>query len=112
MGKGIVTIGGLLLDPSLIAIEENVIVGAGSTLSAHLITMVASEDTLILGRILIKESALIGGNVQIMPGVTVGEHAMINNMAYVPLNTTIPPYEVWGGNPAKKLLEIPREGKP
>ena len=112
MGKGIVAIGGLLLDPSLIAIEENVIVGAGSTLSAHLITVVASEDTLILGRILIKEGALIGGNVQIMPGVTVGEHAMINNMAFVPLNTTIPPYEVWGGNPAKKIFEIPREGKP
>jgi carbonic anhydrase/acetyltransferase-like protein (isoleucine patch superfamily) len=112
MGNGIVAIGGLVLDPSLIAIEENVIVGAGSVLSCHLITVVASEDTLILGRISIKEGTLIGGNVQIMPGVTVGEHAMINNMAFVPLNTIIPPYEVWGGNPAKKISDIPRRSQP
>lgn len=33
-------------------------------------------------------------------------------MSLVAMNTKIPPYEIWGGHPAKKIGELPKpEGK-
>ena len=105
MGKGIISIGGRILDPYLVHIEEMAMIGDGVLFSPH---AVMSNDTLVLGRIQIKRGAMIGANSMIMPGVTVGEHAMVNAMSLVTMNTQIGAYEIWGGNPAKKIGEIPR----
>jgi len=105
IGKGMVTIAGKLLDPALISLGSNVIVGEESILMAHAHALTPSP-VLILGRIEIKEGALIGARSVVMPGVTIGENSMVNAMSLVPMNTSIPPNQIWGGNPAVKLAEV------
>jgi hypothetical protein len=109
MGKGIISIGGRLVDPNLISIEENAMIGDDALLTPHAYAR-TSSDVLILGRIEIKRGAIIGAKSIVMPGVTVGENSMVNAMSLVAMNTKIPPNEIWGGNPAVKLAEmaIPR----
>jgi len=43
----------------------------------------------------------IGCHVVILPGVTIGDHAVIGAGAVV--NKDVPPWEKWGGVPAKKI---------
>jgi len=45
----------------------------------------------------------IGVNATILPGVTVGKGAIIAAGAVV--NRSVPPYEIWGGVPAKKIAD-------
>ena len=111
MGKGIIMIGGRLFDPQFITLEENVMIGDDALLTPHTYASIASKDLLILGKIEIKRGAIIGAKSMIMPGVTVGEGAMVNAMSLVAMNTKIPAYEIWGGNPAKKIGEIKAPGK-
>ena len=54
--------------------------------------------------ILIKKNAWIGAKAIILPGVTVGESSVIG-AGSVLLNST-GDYEVWAGNPAKKLKNL------
>jgi len=111
MGKGMLLICGQLVDAHLITIEEEVWIGDDALLTAHAPAVLGNDDILILGKIKIGRKALIGAKCMIMPGVSVGEHAMVNAMSFVPMNTKIPDYEIWGGNPAKKIGEISRPGK-
>ncbi len=53
--------------------------------------------------IVIEEGVWIGVNAVILKGVTVGKGAVIAAGAIV--NKSIPPYEIWGGVPAKKIGE-------
>jgi len=50
---------------------------------------------------LVKQGAKIGGHATILPGITIGEKAMVGAGAVVTKN--IPNKETWAGNPAKKL---------
>jgi len=45
----------------------------------------------------------IGSNVTVLKGVTIGDGAVIAANSLV--NKSIPPFEVWGGTPAKKINE-------
>jgi hypothetical protein len=106
MGKGILPVGGYIADPhGLIRVEEDAIIGWDALLLPHAHVTVQGRDLLVLGRIEIGKGAIIGARSVIMPGVTVGENAMINVMSLVPMNTVIPPGETWGGNPARKICE-------
>ena len=105
MGKGIISIGGRLFDPQFITLEKNAMIGDDTLLTPHAIL---SSDILVLGKIEIKKGAVIGAKSMIMPGVMVGEYAMVNAMSLVAMNTKIGDYEIWGGNPAKKIGEVPR----
>lgn len=53
---------------------------------------------------IIKKGASLGANVTILPGVVVGECAMVGAGSVVTHN--IPEREVWVGNPAKFLRKI------
>jgi hypothetical protein len=105
MGKGIISIGGRLVDPHLITIEESAMIGDDALLTPHAYARTRS-DILILGRIEIKKNAIVGAKSMLLPGVTVGENSMINAMSLVAMNTKIPPNQIWGGNPAVKIAEI------
>lgn len=50
---------------------------------------------------LVRKGAVIGVNATILPGVTIGENAVVGAGAVV--TKDIPPSEVWVGNPARKL---------
>jgi acetyltransferase-like isoleucine patch superfamily enzyme len=56
------------------------------------------------GPVIIEESVLIGENAAIMPGVTIGHHAVIGSNAVV--TTDVPPFAVVGGVPAKIIKQV------
>jgi len=53
--------------------------------------------------ITIDDGVWIGSNVTILKGVNIGEGAVIATNSVV--NKDVPPFEVWGGTPAKKIDE-------
>ncbi|PID83996.1 hypothetical protein CSB09_03100 [Candidatus Gracilibacteria bacterium] len=55
------------------------------------------------GDIIIEDGVWIGSHCTILPGVTIGKGAVIAAGAVV--SKDVPSYEVWGGNPAKKISE-------
>lgn len=58
----------------------------------------------IFGKIEIKDWAYIGSGSHIMPGITIGEGSLIAAGSIV--TKSVPPHEVWGGNPARKICSI------
>lgn len=59
---------------------------------------------------LIKKHASIGANATILPGITIGQHAMVGAGAVVTKN--VPDYAVVMGNPAKVVRYISPSAKP
>ena len=57
------------------------------------------DNVLTIGKIKIGKNCLIGCNVTILPGVTIGDNAVIGAGSVVSKN--IPEGEVWGGCPIK-----------
>jgi acetyltransferase-like isoleucine patch superfamily enzyme len=55
------------------------------------------------GTVVIGNGSDIGVNSTILPGVTIGEGSIIAAGAVV--NKDVPPFEIWGGVPAKKIGE-------
>lgn len=53
--------------------------------------------------ILLEEDVWLGANVTILKGVSIGRGAVVAAGAVV--TKSIPPYEIWGGVPARKLKE-------
>jgi len=56
---------------------------------------------------IIKRAARIGGGVSLMPGIVIGENAVIGGGSLVTKN--VPAGEIWFGSPAKKMGEAPEE---
>jgi len=100
IGGGIIPISGQLLDPHLITLGTNSHIGEDAMLTPHAVT---SDNKLYIAKITIGPNAMIGVKSTLMPGVKVGEGAMINAMSLVTMNTVIPANEIWGGIPARKL---------
>jgi hypothetical protein len=89
--------GAIILDPPLVTVGKDVVLGYQSLLSSH----ITDGITFTLAPVIIKDNALIGARAFIMPGVTVGEGAIVAANAVVTQGTTIGPGEVWGGVPAR-----------
>lgn len=53
------------------------------------------------GKVIIKKNAKIGSHSVIMPGITVGENAVVGACSFV--NKNIPNNETWGGVPARLI---------
>ncbi len=56
---------------------------------------------------LVKRGAVIGVNATILCGITIGEGALIGAGSVLTKDT--PPYEIWAGNPAKKIGEVKKQ---
>ena len=89
-----------------IEIEDNVMIGPEVAL------LTANHDfadhwVLLCGKIHIKRNAWIGARAVILPGVTVGENAVVAAGAVV--TKDVPAMAVVGGVPAKILKVVPKE---
>ncbi len=62
-----------------------------------------NEQKNILGKIFIGNDVWIASNVTVLMNVTIGEGAVVAANSVV--NSDIPPYEIWGGTPARKIGE-------
>lgn len=83
--------------PHLITIEEDAIVGFRSTILCH----EYAAEFYRVGPVVIQRRATIGANTTLLPGVVVGEGATVSAMSLV--NRDIPPGELWGGIPVRRL---------
>lgn len=101
IGKDI-ALGGHLVDPQLMTIGDEAIIGQGSVVSAHTIT----SGQLILSPVIIGKRATVGVNAVVMSGVHIGEGSVITGGTVVPPDTIIPANELWGGSPARKLKDL------
>ena len=100
-GRGFV-FSGKICNADLLETGDNVIIGAEAFISGH----VQQADRMILGKVKIGNEVTIGMRSFIMPNVTIGEKSIVAAYAVVPMGTTIPPGEIWGGVPAKKIGHI------
>lgn len=98
IGKG-VAMGGFMNEPPFVSIGDYSIIGQYSVISPHAIT----SGKLILNHIIIGDRVTIGVGAVLMPGVEIGDDAMVMPNTFVPMNAKILPGEVWGGNPMIKI---------
>lgn len=91
--------GGTILDPPLVRIGSNTIIGHDAVLFSH-----AMEGSrLELATIEIGDNVTIGAKAVIMPGVRIGDGAIIAVNAVVTKGTVVAAGERWGGIPARRL---------
>lgn len=98
IGKDI-ALGGKLVDPHLIQIGDEAIIGEGSVVTAHAI----NSGSILLAPVVIGRGATVGVGAVIYPGVTLGEGSVVAANAVVRSGTQIAAGEFWGGVPAKCL---------
>lgn len=83
--------------PEEISIGENVIIGYNSTLLGHEFL----RDEWRKGKVVIEKDVVIGANCTVLPGVVIGEGAVVSAMSLV--NRDIPPHAFYGGVPVRDL---------
>ncbi len=93
-----------ILDPHLVELGRNVVIGFNATIAGHY----QERDAWILKRTIIEDDAVIGGHAVIYGGVHIGAGAAVGGGAIVLPNTVIGPNEFWGGVPAKKIRDLPK----
>lgn len=88
-----------VIDPSLVEIGRNVIIGYGTRIVGH----IQEGDKVTIRRTVIEDDVLIGGEASILAGVRLGKGCVIGARSLVLPNTIVGPYEFWAGQPAKKI---------
>jgi acetyltransferase-like isoleucine patch superfamily enzyme len=91
--------------PELITIEDDVTITTMCVVISHDLSRKYNEGREIIGEVLIKKGAFIGMNTVIMPGVTIGEGAVVAAGSVV--TKDVEPFTIYGGVPAKKIKDYP-----
>jgi len=99
IGKDVMINSKYLHDHGLLEIGDGSLIGGDAVMSAH----AAEGGHLLLAPIKVGKKCLIGQKSVLMPGVEVGDGSVVAAGAIVLKDTKIPPNEVWGGIPAKRL---------
>lgn len=86
-----------------VTLEDNVFVGPNVTFTNDVFPRSGNKEYTML-RTLVRRGASIGANCTILPGVTIGEGAMIGAGSVV--TKDIPSGEIWIGNPARFYKKI------
>lgn len=96
------------LFPELISIEEHVYITRGVKILAHTNFTPPMQNTIgkmnVKAKVKIKRGAFIGVGSIILPGVTIGEQALIAAGSVV--TKDVPDFSIVGGNPAQIISEI------
>jgi maltose O-acetyltransferase len=90
----------------LLRIDEGAVVSARTVIELHdsSIPNVKGSGLLKVGRVHICKRAYIGAGSVILPGVRIGEGAIVGALSLV--NTRIPDHEVWGGVPVRFICTV------
>lgn len=86
--------------PEMIHIGNNSIIGYNTTILAHEYLI----DEYRLGEVHIGSNVMIGANSLILPGVTIGDNAIVGAGAVV--TKDVPAYTFVAGNPAKVIRDL------
>jgi acetyltransferase-like isoleucine patch superfamily enzyme len=87
--------------PELITIEDNVTITTMCVVISHDLSRHFNEGIEVIGEVRIKRGAFIGMNSTIMPGVTIGEGAVVAAGSLV--TQDVEPHTTVGGVPAKMI---------
>lgn len=85
--------------PEKIKVGNNSIIGYNTTILTHEYLI----DEYRLGDVIIGDGVMIGANTTILPGVTIGDHAVIAAGSLV--HKDVAPYSFVGGNPMQVIRE-------
>jgi serine acetyltransferase len=96
---------GVIADPIFVEIGNDTTVGDMALLVPHVI----EGRKLAHYRIRIGNNVTVGAGSRTMPGVTIGDNAIVAMGAVVPKGTVIGPGEIWGGVPARKISMVKNE---
>lgn len=94
-------------EPYLITIGNNVQITGGVSFYTHgggHVVRAKHPDFDIFGRIIVEDWAYVGAGSHIMPGVTIGEGALVAAGSVV--TKSVAPHTVVGGNPARYLCTV------
>lgn len=89
--------------PEYITIEKGVRITDGTVILTHYYNPMDGQYT--NGNVIIKECAFIGAGTIITKPTTIGSHSCVGAGSVV--TKDIPDYEVWAGNPAHFIKQIP-----
>ena len=93
---------GLLYDPDLTEVGDQVVIGAGAVVCAHSLSMRPDGSLVYVSApIRIGHRVTIGGEARVGLGCVIEDDAIVEPGAVVAALTHIPAGEVWGGNPAR-----------
>lgn len=97
-----------ILDPSLVEIGRNVIIGYGTRIVAH----IQEVDKVTIKRVIIEDDVLVGGEVSILAGVWLRKGCVIGARSLLLPGTVVGAYEFWAGVPAKRISSLQQEAPP
>lgn len=86
-----------IMFPEKIKVGYNTVIGYNTTILAHEYLI----DEYRLGEVIIGDEVLIGANTTILPGITIGDRAVVSAGTLV--NKDVPPGSFVGGNPMKVI---------
>lgn len=89
--------------PEMVTIEDDVTITTMCVVISHDLSRRFNEGKEVIGEVLIKKGAFIGMNSTIMPGVTIGEGAVVAAGSVV--TQDVEPFTIVGGVPAKKIRD-------
>jgi carbonic anhydrase/acetyltransferase-like protein (isoleucine patch superfamily) len=92
-----------LQDVYLVSIGKNSLLGWGCLVLGH---YSGDGSTTFLGEVKIGNNVLIGEGATVWANVRIGDRAIVQNKSVVMPDTIIPPDEIWGGVPARKIKSI------
>lgn len=93
-------IGGKIIEPLMVSLGDEVILGEDSLVLGHLIT----KNQLFLGKVEIGNQVTIGAKSIIMPDVVIEDGAVVWAGSLVVKGTRINKNEEWAGIPARKRI--------
>jgi carbonic anhydrase/acetyltransferase-like protein (isoleucine patch superfamily) len=96
--KGVFHPAGTILEPWFIEINNNVVLGQNSVVTAHLF----EDESLYLSKIILQENSTIGVFSVVTPGCVIGKDSVVAANSFVKKNTVIGDRQLWKGSPAKK----------
>ncbi|ANC04457.1 dTDP-6-deoxy-3,4-keto-hexulose isomerase [Pseudomonas putida] len=89
-----------------VRVENNVFIGPNATFTNDREPR-SKQYPDVYAKTLLKEGCSIGANATLLPGITIGKHAMVGAGAVV--TKDVPDYAVVVGNPAKVIRELERD---
>lgn len=101
IGKGLQCNSVIIGDCNMLTFGDYCVIGGDATVIAHSY----ERGRLVVAPVVVGHRVDIGLNAVIMPGVTIGDHAVVAAGSIVTKNTHIPANTVWAGVPAKQIRD-------
>ncbi|MFQ5721482.1 MAG: hypothetical protein ACE5GI_03230 [Candidatus Aminicenantales bacterium] len=98
VGKSVV-MGGLVLDPCLLEVGDNTVIGGFSTIAGHAV----ERGKIFFNKVRIGRNCGVGIRAVILPGACLEDGSMLGAQSLLPKMSVIPAHQTYGGVPARKL---------